>query len=63
LESYIIIASLSLALLFAVTAFIREARLRRALQTLLRRLLMCWRRNETKSTNDSRDRDDVARRM
>jgi len=39
----LVIVSLSLALVFAVVALIRQVRLRRALQTLLRRLLQHWR--------------------
>jgi hypothetical protein len=38
-----LIASLALALLLAVVALVREVRLRRALQELLRRLLTHWR--------------------
>jgi hypothetical protein len=40
---FLVIASLSLALVFAVVALIRQVRLRRALQSLLRRLLEQWR--------------------
>jgi hypothetical protein len=39
----LILFSLSLFALLAVAAFVREARLRRALQALLRRLLEHWR--------------------
>jgi hypothetical protein len=38
-----LIAGLALALLLAVVALVREVRLRRALQELLRRLLTQWR--------------------
>jgi len=39
----IVLASLTLALVFAVVALVHQVRLRRALQTLLRRLLEHWR--------------------
>jgi len=39
----LVIASLSLALVFAVVALVHQVRLRRALQSLLRRLLQHWR--------------------
>lgn len=42
MNTTIVLASLSLALVLAVAAFVREARLRRALQNLLRRLLEHW---------------------
>lgn len=38
-----LIAGLALALLLSVVALLHEVRLRRALQDLLRRLLMQWR--------------------
>ena len=38
----LVLVSLSLALLLTVAACVREAKLRRALQTLLRRLLERW---------------------
>jgi hypothetical protein len=40
---YFVVASLTLALMLAVVALIRQVRLRRALETLLRRLLKQWR--------------------
>jgi len=40
----IVLASLSLALVLAVVALVHQVRLRRALQSLLRRLLEHWRR-------------------
>jgi len=40
---HVVLASLSLALLLAVIALLREKRLRLALQVLLRRLLTHWR--------------------
>jgi hypothetical protein len=39
----VLLAGLTLALLLAVVALVREVRLRRAVQTLLRRLLSRWR--------------------
>jgi len=39
----ILIATLSVALLLAIVTLIRQVRLRRALQSLLRRLLEHWR--------------------
>ena len=47
---------MSLAILLAVIALLREARLRRALQVLLRRLLLHWNRHEQEPT-DTADRD------
>ena len=43
LNPYVLVASLSLALVLAVAALVREARLRRALQKLLQRLILLWR--------------------
>jgi hypothetical protein len=43
-QSFVLV-SLSLACVVIVLAFIREARLRRALQKLLSRLLIHWRNN------------------
>jgi hypothetical protein len=43
LNTYVLVASLSLALVIAVMALVREARLRRALQKLLQRLILIWR--------------------
>ena len=48
----LIIGSLSLVLLAVVLALIREVRLRRALQELLRRLLTFWRKH-THETPDA----------
>lgn len=57
LNTYIVLASMSLALVLAVIALLREARLRRALQALLRRLLLCWRANDQETdTVDDRNR-------
>ncbi len=39
----VLVASLALALLLTVIALVREARLRRALQKLLKRLIHLWR--------------------
>lgn len=43
LHTYVLVICLSLALLLTVIALVREARLRRALQKLLQRLLVLWR--------------------
>jgi hypothetical protein len=56
-----LVASLALALLLAVAALIREVRLRRALQALLRRLLVRRRfysheKTQSDRTVDSDDR-------
>jgi hypothetical protein len=54
-----LVASLALALLLAVVALVREVRLRRALQALLRRLLTRWRfYSHEKTRSDSVDPDD-----
>jgi hypothetical protein len=60
LNIYVVVASLSLALLLAVIALLRETRLRQALQALLRRLLLHWRANdqETDTVDDRRRRVD-----
>lgn len=50
----IILAFSSLALLLAVFAFLRERRLRRALEQLLQTLLLRWRNHGT--SNPSADR-------
>ena len=42
----ILVASLSLALIFAVAALVRQVRLRRALQSLLCRLMKHWKEGE-----------------
>ena len=47
---------MSLAIVLAVIALLREARLRRALQVLLRRLLLHWKRDD-QEPNDTADRD------
>ncbi len=46
----LVIASLSLVLLAVVLALVREVRLRRALQELLRRLLTVWRKHTHETT-------------
>ncbi len=53
---------MSLAIVLAVIALVREARLRRALQALLRRLLLHWKSNDQAST-DTADRDRADRRL
>ena len=42
-----VLAALAVALVVAVLALIRESRLRRALQKLLKALIENWRRNDT----------------
>lgn len=56
-----IVAALSLALLVAVALFAREARLRRALQALLRRILSLGRTHAPKAPDRHVDRDLSAR--
>jgi len=58
----LIIGSLSLLLLAVVLALVREVRLRRALQELLRRLLALWRKHthETRQTPVVRPDSDPA---
>ena len=56
--STVLIGSLVILLLTLLLA--REVRLRRALETLLRRLLNLWRNNEART---SPDRDPDTRRM
>lgn len=60
MNTYIVLACMSLALVLAVIALLREARLRRALQALLRRLLLHWRGHdqETDAVSDRRHRDE-----
>ena len=58
----ILLASMSLALLLATVALVRQVRLRRALESLLRRLLSHWRNRVDEETisddpGDSRARD------
>ncbi len=54
-------AILSVVLLFAVVALVREVRLRRAFQTLLNRLLNYWRsREQAQNPSDDADPDAVA---
>lgn len=43
----LVLATLAVALVAAVFAFIRESRLRRALQKLLQSILRNWRRHDT----------------
>jgi hypothetical protein len=43
-----LLASLTLALLLTVVALVRQVRLRRALEALLRRILEHWRSNRAK---------------
>ena len=58
----IVLASMSLALLLATAALVRQVRLRRALESLLRRLLSHWRTRSHEETisddpGDGRARD------
>ena len=48
--SPVVLTLVSLGLLVAVAALVRERRLRRALQTLLQRLLSHWRRHAQTDT-------------
>jgi hypothetical protein len=52
----LVLAAMSFALLAAAVALVREVRLRRALQQLVRRLLNLWRRQH----EDLSDRSDRA---
>ena len=55
---------LVLALVVSVIALVREVRLRRALQTLLRRLLLHWRKFKHEDADagiDDNDRDRLGR--
>ena len=54
-----LLAMLSFALLLTVAMLVRETRLRRSLQRLLRRLLSFWRNahEEIRSQNAGRDAD------
>ena len=54
MQSYVI-TCLSLSLVVTVLAFVREARLRRALQQLLSRLLTHWRHHHAKTHSASHD--------
>ncbi len=56
MNTYLVVDSMSLAIVLAVISLLREARLRRALQALLRRLLLHWKRNDQEQT-DTADRD------
>lgn len=54
-----LLATLSFALLVTIAMLVRETRLRRSLQRLLRRLLSLWRNahEEIRSQNAGRDPD------
>ena len=47
MDIHLLLAGVSLALFLCVLALVREARLRRALQVLLKRLLEFWRSHAT----------------
>jgi hypothetical protein len=62
--SHIFLTFVSLALLLAVVAFLKERRIRLALQNLLRRLLSRWRNHSNEEVDSPRspaDRDDADR--
>ena len=44
--NHVVLAALAVALVMCVIALVRETRLRRALESLLRRILSQWRNNE-----------------
>ena len=54
LNAYVLVTCLALALLLTVIALVREARLRRALQKLLQRLILMWRSHATHEDPDGR---------
>ena len=61
---YLVVACMSLAIVLAVIALIREARLRRALQALLRRLLLHWKIHDQAPTDTAdSDRQRADRRL
>lgn len=55
---HILLTFVSLALLLAVVAFLKERRIRLALQNLLRRLLSRWRTHADENDDSPRDRSD-----
>ena len=55
---YGLLALLSITLLLATLALLREHRLRRGLQAILNRLLTRWRFNEVRPNDGHRDRRD-----
>jgi hypothetical protein len=57
----VFVASSSLALLVAVAALVREVRLRRSLQSLLKRILAHWRRDGSGTPTTSDRTSDAAR--
>ncbi len=63
LNPYVLVTSLSLALVLAVMALVREARLRRALQKLLKRLILLWRSYANEQGPADRDPADLDRRL
>ena len=65
IDPLFVLAGVSLALVFVVAALVREIRLRRALQVLLRRLLNYWRSptDGPSSSPDTAVADDRARRL
>ena len=57
-----LLAMLSIVLLLAVAMLVRETRLRRSLQRLLRRILSLWRNAHEEIHSPSVDRDPDRRR-
>jgi hypothetical protein len=59
LLAYVTLAFVSVALLLAVVALIKERRLRLALQGILRRMIDRWRNHETAQNHDHSCRRNV----
>ena len=57
--NYIVLSSISLALLLAVAALIKERRLRLALQNILKRLIHRWRSYADTQNRRRPDRHDI----
>ncbi|WP_339687979.1 hypothetical protein [Gimesia maris] len=58
---YIVLTFVSVALLLAVVAFIKERRLRLALQEILRHLIQRWRAHGKTDTSNHTDSDPADR--
>ena len=58
--AYVTLAFVSVALLLAIVALIKERRLRLALQDILRRLIYRWRNHATTPTHSRTDRHNSA---
>ena len=66
MDTHLLLAGVSLALFLTVLALLREVRLRRALQVLLKRLLEFWRshaNNNSTARVDSRFDDSADERV